>query len=50
MEMGGIDGSDWAASSWIVGALVFPTPHKILNDDRREYDFLNVSSGTGPPE
>jgi len=34
---GGIDGPDGVASSWIVGeraSIIFPTPHKIQNDDR----------------
>ena len=43
---GGIDGLDWVASSRIVGAyasVIFPTPHKIQNDDRLPQHISGVS-------
>jgi len=43
---GGIDGPDGVASSRIVGALasvIFPTPHKIQNDDRLSQHVSGVS-------
>jgi len=43
---GGIDGPDRVASSRIVGALasiIFPTPHKIHNDDRLPQHVSGVS-------
>jgi len=43
---GGIDGQDEVASSRIVGTLasiIFPTPHKIQNDDRLPQHILGVS-------
>jgi len=43
---GGINGPNWVASSWIVGApasIIFPMPHKIQNDDRLPQHVSGVS-------
>jgi len=52
-----MDGPDEVASSRTVSALasiIFPTPHKIQNDDKTptthfSCEGVNVFSGTGPP-